>query len=167
MEFSQDPRVTAQVTTLIRRATRRPLIIKLTPNVTRISDIARAAKGSGANAVSLINTLVGMAVDVNTRRAKINTVTGGYSGPAVKPVALAKVYEVAQQVDIPIVGIGGIMNGRDALEFLITGATAIQVGTANFIDPRTSEKIISELKEYCQREGVHAIGEVIGTLRTT
>lgn len=166
MEFSQDPRVTASVTGMVRKVTQRPLIIKLTPNVTRISDIACAAKESGADAVSLINTLVGMAVDIHSRRAKINTVTGGYSGPAVKPVALAKVYEVAQRVDIPIIGIGGIMNGNDALEFIITGATAIQVGTANFIDPRTGEKIINELQDYCQRSGAQSIREVVGTLRT-
>ncbi len=165
MEFSQDPRVTANATAMVRKATRRPLLIKLTPNVTRISDIARAAKESGADAVALINTLVGMAVDINTRRAKINTVTGGYSGPAIKPVALAKVYEVACHVDIPIVGIGGIMNGNDALEFIITGATAIEVGTANFIDPRTGERIIGELGDYSQRNGVQSIREVVGTLR--
>lgn len=165
MEFSQDPRVTSQATSLVRNATRRPLIIKLTPNVTRISEVARAAKESGADAVSLINTLVGMAVDIDSRRPKINTVTGGYSGPAIKPVALAKVYEVAKHVDIPIIGIGGIMNGRDALEFILTGATAIQVGTANFIDPRTGEKIVAELTDFCQRNGVQSIRELVGALR--
>ena len=167
MEFSQDPRVTASVTGMVRKVTQRPLIIKLTPNVTRISDIARAAKESGADAVALINTLVGMAVDIHLRRAIINTVTGGYSGPAVKPVALAKVYEVARHVDIPVIGIGGIMNGNDALEFIITGAMAIEVGTANFIDPRTGEKIVSELQDYCQRCGVQSIRELVGTLRTS
>jgi dihydroorotate dehydrogenase (NAD+) catalytic subunit len=165
LEFSQDPRVTSQVTSLVRNATRRPLIVKLTPNVTRISDIARAAKESGADAVSLINTLVGMAVDIDSRRPKINTVTGGYSGPAIKPVALAKVYEVAKHVDIPIIGIGGIMNGRDALEFILTGAAAIQVGTANFIDPRSGEKIVAELTDYCQRNGLPSIRELVGALR--
>jgi len=128
LEFSQDPAVTAQVTALIRKATKRPLIIKLTPNVTRVSEIAQAAGDSGADAVSLINTLLGMSVDVESRRPKINTITAGYSGPAIKPVALAKVYEVSRNVQIPIIGIGGIMNTQDTLEFLITGATANQVG---------------------------------------
>ncbi|MFQ5677821.1 MAG: dihydroorotate dehydrogenase [bacterium] len=166
LEFSQDSKVTAKVTSLIRNATKRPLIIKLTPNVTRIRDIARAAADSGADAVSLINTLVGMAVDVETQRAKINTITAGYSGPAIKPVALAKVYEVAQAVDIPIIGIGGIMNTQDALEFLIAGACAIQVGTANFIDPSTGERIVRELAEYCQEKKLGSISELTGSLKT-
>lgn len=164
LEFSQDPKVTAQVTTLIRKATKRPLIIKLTPNVTRVSEVAQAAADSGADAVSLINTLVGMAVDIDSRSPKINTVTAGYSGPAIKPVALAKVYEVAQSVHIPIIGIGGIMNVQDAMEFLITGATAIEVGTANFIDPTTSEKIAEGLAEYCKQHSLSSITELVGSL---
>jgi dihydroorotate dehydrogenase (NAD+) catalytic subunit len=165
LEFSQDPKVTAHVTALVRKSTRLPLIIKLTPNVTRIRDIARAAKESGANAISLINTLVGMAVDVDSRRPKTNTITAGYSGPAIKPVALAKVYEVAHNIDIPIIGIGGIMGGRDALEFIITGATAIQVGTANFIDPRTGERIVAELNSYCEANAIRYIRELVRTLK--
>ena len=166
LEFSQVPKVTAQVTALIRKATKRPLIIKLTPNVTRVSEIARAAAENGADAVSLINTLVGMAVDVESRRPKINTITAGYSGPAIKPVALAKVYEVAQNVNIPIIGIGGIMNTQDALEFLITGATAIEIGTANFIDPTTGERIVEELAGYCEKRSLTSISELVGSLKT-
>jgi dihydroorotate dehydrogenase (NAD+) catalytic subunit len=165
LEFSQDTRVTARVTTLVRAATKRPLIIKLTPNVTKISEIARAAKESGADAVSLINTLVGMAVDVYSRRAKINTITGGYSGPAIKPVALAKMFEVAQNVNIPIIGIGGIMNWEDALEFIITGACAVQVGSANFIDPAAGEKIAGEIAQYCETHRISSIKELVGVLK--
>ena len=166
LEFSQVPKVTAQVTALIRKASKRPLIIKLTPNVTRVSEIARAAAENGADAVSLINTLVGMAVDVESSRPKINTITAGYSGPAIKPVALAKVYEVAQNVNIPIIGIGGIMNTQDALEFLITGATAIEIGTANFIDPTIGEKIVEELAGYCEKRSLTSISELVGSLKT-
>jgi len=164
LEFSQDSKVTAQVTALIRKATKRPLLVKLTPNVTRVSEIARAAAESGADAVSLINTLLGMAVDVESRRPKINTIIAGYSGPAIKPIALAKVYEIARHVQIPIIGIGGIMNTKDALEFLITGATAIEVGTANFIDPTTGERIAEELSEYCEKHRLTSISELVGSL---
>ncbi len=163
--FSQDARVTARVTELIRKATKRPLLVKLTPNVTKISEIARAAADHGADAVSLINTLVGMAVDAKTRKPKIHTVTAGYSGPAIKPVALAKIYEVRTDVNIPIVGIGGIMNITDALEFFITGASAIQIGTANFIDPSTGPKIVGELKEYFANEQIKKMAEIVGSLQ--
>lgn len=164
LEFSQDAKVTERVTSQIRRITDRPLITKLTPNVTRIGEIAQAAESGGADAVSLINTLVGMAVDVNSRKAKIHTVTGGYSGPAIKPVALAKVLEVVGKVEIPIIGIGGIVTAEDALEFIITGASAIQIGTANYIDPSTGEKIVPELISYCERNGVKSIGDLVGSL---
>ncbi len=165
--FSQNSKIAARVTELIRKATSRPIIVKLTPNVTKISEIADAAAGSGADAVSLINTLVGMSVDIDSRRPKIHSITGGYSGPAIKPVALAKVYEVAKNVNIPIIGIGGIMNGRDALEFIITGASAIQVGTANFIDPATGEDIIRDLIHFCEKHKKNSIKEVIGILETS
>lgn len=165
LEFSQNPAVTEKVTRMIREVTRRPLIIKLTPNVTRVGTIARAAEAGGADAVSLINTLVGMAVDVRTRRPRINSIVGGYSGPAIKPVALAKVFEVAQAVKIPIVGMGGIMNLEDALEFLIVGASAVQVGTANFIDPSTGEKIIRALADYCQQHKLRSVRDLVGSLR--
>lgn len=166
LEFSQEARVTFELTRRLRAETGRPLIAKLTPNVTKVSDIALAAKEGGADAVSLINSLVGLAVDVDSRRPKIATVTGGYTGPAIKPIALAKVYEVAKQVEVPIIGIGGIMNGNDALEFLLTGARAVQVGTANFIDPSAGEKILHDLHQYCQRHQLHSISDVCGTLKT-
>ncbi len=165
LEFSQDPRITQKVTALVRKATSRPLIIKLTPNVTRVSDIARAAAEGGADAVSLINTLVGFAVNIHTRKPQIHSSTAGYSGPAIKPVALAKVLEVVQHADVPVIGIGGITNTDDALEFLITGARAIQVGTANFIDPRTGPRIIEELKAFCAKQKLSSITQLIGSLQ--
>ena len=164
LEFSQDARVTAKSTAAIRGTTARPLVLKLTPNVTRISEIALAAEEAGADAVSLINTLVGMSVDIHSRRPKIHTVTGGYSGPAIKPVALAKIFEVAQDVKIPIVGIGGIMNGQDALEFILTGASAIEVGTANYIDPSTGERIAKEISDYCDSHNVRSFRDLVGAL---
>lgn len=167
LEFSQNSKVTFKVTEIVRKATVRPIIVKLTPNVTQIAEIAKAAKDGGANAVSLINTLLGLSLDIESCKPRIHTVTGGYSGPAIKPVALAKVYEVAQQVNIPIIGIGGIMNGNDALEFIITGACAIQVGTANFIDPSTGEKIVAEIKKYCEKHDVEKIEDLVGTLKTS
>lgn len=165
LAFSQDPKVTQQVTRMLRDITEKPLIAKLTPNITRVSEIAQAAKDGGADAVSLINTLVGMAVNTQTRKPQVHTVTAGYSGPAVKPVALAKVFEVVQNVDIPVVGIGGIMTLNDALEFFITGACAVQVGTANFIDPSTGEKIVGGLNDYCNETGIDTISQIVGSLK--
>ncbi|NIR52957.1 dihydroorotate dehydrogenase [candidate division KSB1 bacterium] len=165
LEFSQDANITAKVMSLIRKATSRPLIAKLTPNVTKVGEIARAAEENGANAVSLINTLVGMAIDINSQRARIATTTGGYSGPAIKPVALAKVYEVSQVVQIPIIGIGGIMSGQDALEFILAGASAIEVGTANYIDPSTGVRIVDSIKQYCRKYKLASVRELVGALR--
>jgi dihydroorotate dehydrogenase (NAD+) catalytic subunit len=156
---------TAEITRELRGRTRKALIIKLTPNVTRVSDFARAVQEEGADAVSLINTLVGMAVDVRTRRPKLSTITGGLSGPAIKPVALAKVYEVWKVVSIPIIGIGGIMTWEDAIEFLLVGASAIQVGTASFVDPDAGAKIARGMEEYCLREGIADIQELVGGMR--
>ncbi|MCG8607416.1 dihydroorotate dehydrogenase [bacterium] len=164
LEFSQVPEITTKVTNAVRNLTRRPLITKLTPNVTRIGEIALAAEAGGADAVSLINTLVGMAVDVTSRRPKIRTTTGGYSGPAIKPVALAKVYEVANRVQIPIIGIGGIMTAHDALEFIITGASAIEVGTANYIDPAIGQRMVPEMADYCRRHGFGSMKELTRSL---
>jgi dihydroorotate dehydrogenase (NAD+) catalytic subunit len=157
--------MTENITRELRKRTRRPLIIKLTPNVTHIADFARACEAEGADAVSLINTLVGMAVDIRTRSPKLSTITGGLSGPAIKPVALAKVYEVSRAVRIPIVGMGGIMTWEDAIEFLLVGATAVQVGTANFRDPDAAVKIISGMQEWCQGQGVQDIQDLVGGLR--
>ncbi len=164
MAFSADPRITAAVTKEARAVTDRCLIVKLSPNVTSIRDIALAAEASGADAISLINTVVGMAVDIRTRRPKLATVTGGLSGPAIKPIAIAKVFEVVQAVKIPVIGIGGIMNVEDVLEFLITGATAIQVGTANFVDPHVAERLVADLENYVQQHDIHNINEIIGSM---
>lgn len=165
MAFSADPNITAAVTKKARAVTDRCLIVKLSPNVTSIGEIARAAEQQGADAVSVINTLVGMAVDVHTRRPKLATVTGGLSGPAIKPIAIAKVFEVVNAVKIPVIGIGGIMNYRDVLEFLITGATAIQVGTANFIDPNIAEKLVDDLEYYFKKNDIEDINQIIGSLK--
>lgn len=154
----------AEVTSAVRKAWARHLMVKLSPNVTSIADIARAVEGAGADSVSLINTLLGMAVDVERRRPCLSTVTGGLSGAAVKPVAVRMVWQVAKAVSIPVVGLGGIMNGRDALEFIMAGARAIEVGTANFIDPSVTMKIIDEITEFCDRQGVKDINELVGII---
>jgi dihydroorotate dehydrogenase (NAD+) catalytic subunit len=164
MAFSADPKITAAVTEKARLVTDRCLIVKLSPNVTSISEIARAAEMAGADALSVMNTVVGMAVDFKTRRPKLATITGGLSGPAIKPIAIAKVFEVVQAVKIPVIGIGGIMNVEDVLEFLITGATAIQVGTANFIDPDIAERLVDDLGKYLKRNHIPDINEIIGTI---
>lgn len=164
MAFSADPRITASVTEQARAMTDKCVIVKLSPNVTSISEIAIAAGQAGANALSVINTVVGMAVDIHTRRPKLATIMGGLSGPAIKPIAIAKVFEVVQAVNIPVIGIGGIMNFEDVLEFLITGATAIQVGTANFIDPPVSEQLVNDLEDYCQKNQIFDINEIIGSI---
>lgn len=157
--------MTEAITQELRKRTGRALIIKLTPNVTHIGDFARACEAEGADAVSLINTLVGMAVDVRTRRPKLSTITGGLSGPAIKPVALAKVYEVSKAVRIPIIGIGGIMTWEDAIEFLLVGASAIQVGTASFRDPDAAVRIVHGMQSYCEEQGIEDIQELVGGLR--
>jgi dihydroorotate dehydrogenase (NAD+) catalytic subunit len=164
LSFGTNVAMTREITKRLRGLTDRPLIIKLTPNVTHVSEFARAVEEEGADAVSLINTLVGMAVDIHTRRPKLSTTTGGLSGPAIKPVALAKVYEVAQSVNIPIFGIGGIASAADALEFLIVGATAIQVGTQTFIDPETGTTVVDGLVELARNLGVTDLQEFVGSL---
>jgi len=155
---------TEEITRTLRGRTNRPLIIKLTPNVTHISEFARAVEGVGADAVSVINTLIGMAVDVDTRKPILSTVTGGLSGPAIKPIALAKVYEASRAVDIPVIGIGGIMNTRDALEFLIVGASAVQVGTANFIDPSIGATVADGIAAYCDNHAIDDVRSLVGSL---
>ncbi len=164
LSFGTSCPMTAEITKKLRRLTKKPLIIKLTPNVTHISEFARAVEGEGADAVSVINTLIGMAVDVRTRKPVLATVTGGLSGPAIKPVALAKVYEVVRSVKIPVIGIGGICNTTDALEFLITGATAVQVGTANFVDPATGIKIAAGIEKYCEDNSIDDAAQIVGSL---
>ncbi len=148
-----------------REVTRRPLIVKLTPNVTDITEIAKAAEASGADAISLINTLLGMAIDAKRRRPLLARVVGGLSGPAVKPVALRMVWQCHQAVSIPILGMGGITNGTDAVEFMLAGATAVAVGTANFINPEASVEVIDGLIDYCEAQGVNDVNELIGALQ--
>lgn len=154
----------AAVTAAVRKVTARPLLVKLTPNVTDISEIARAVEDAGADAVSLINTVLGMAVDAETRRPKLARVVGGLSGPAIKPVALRMVWQVAKAVSVPVVGVGGIMTGEDAIEFLLAGATAVQVGTANFVDPTSTVRVLDGMAEYCLRHGVARVADLTGAL---
>nr|MDE6119517.1 nitronate monooxygenase [Muribaculaceae bacterium] len=148
----------------VRRAWEKTLIVKLSPNVTDIVEIARAAEDEGADSVSLINTLMGMAVDVERRRPMLSTITGGLSGPAVRPVAVRMVWQVAKAVKIPVIGLGGITCGRDALEFLMAGATAVQIGTANFLDPAATIRVIDEIEDYCTRHKISDIREIIGII---
>lgn len=164
MAFGTTCEGAAAVTRAVRKTFSRTVIVKLSPNVTDITEIARAAESEGADAVSLINTLMGMAIDVEKRRPCLSTVTGGLSGPAVRPVAVRMVWQTAKAVKIPVVGLGGIMNGRDALEFILAGATAIEVGTANFIDPAVTVKIVDEINDYCERHGVEKITDLIGAI---
>lgn len=154
----------AEVTAATRKAWPRHLMVKLSPNVTSITDIAKAVEGEGADSVSLINTLLGMAIDVERRRPMLSTVTGGLSGPAVRPVAVRMVWQVAKAVGIPVVGLGGIMTGRDALEFIMAGATAVEVGTANFINPSVTVRIINEIRDYCERHNISDINELRGII---
>jgi len=165
MAFGSNCAATEEIVKGIRKRTKRGVIPKLTPNVTSIAEIARACEAAGADALSLINTVVGMAVDVPSRRPKIATVTGGYSGPPVKPIALAKLYEVHRAVKLPLIGIGGICNTQDALEFIITGASAVQVGTMNYVQPKATLEIIEGLREFCTNEKLSRIGDLVGTLR--
>ncbi|MBI4328569.1 MAG: dihydroorotate dehydrogenase [Chloroflexi bacterium] len=165
LDFGQDPRLAEAVVRGVRRAASLPIIAKLTPNVTDIVTIARAVEAAGADAVSLINTVVGMAVDVRARRPVLGALFGGLSGPAIKPIALAMVYKVAGAVDIPIIGIGGISTAEDALEFIMAGATAVEVGTATFLDPTTPLQVLEGLETWCQAEGVSSLAQVRGAAR--
>ncbi|MEC4272377.1 dihydroorotate dehydrogenase [Adlercreutzia sp. R25] len=153
-----------KVVGMCRAATKRPLIVKLTPNVTDVAEIARAAEAAGADAISLINTLLGMAVDARTRTPKLARVVGGFSGPAVKPVALRMVWQVAGAVSVPVLGMGGISTGEDAVEFMLAGATAVAVGTANFANPAATVDVIDGIIDYCESQGVSDVNELIGGL---
>jgi dihydroorotate dehydrogenase (NAD+) catalytic subunit len=164
LNFGTDCSMIGKITASLRKLTSKAIIIKLTPNVTHISEFARAVEAEGADAVSVINTLIGMAIDIKTRKPKLSTVTGGLSGPAIKPVALAKVYEVAKSVKIPIFGIGGIASAEDAIEFLLAGATAVQVGTMNFVDPAISVKIADDMSIYAHEQGISDVGTLVGAL---
>ncbi|RPI35467.1 MAG: dihydroorotate dehydrogenase [Nitrospiraceae bacterium] len=165
--FGTDPRVTHDVVTAVREKTDLPLIVKLSPNVTDIAMMAKVAEDAGADAVSVINTLTGMAIDIQTRKPKLANVRGGLSGPAIKPVAVRMVYEVKQAVKIPIIGLGGIINADDALEFIIAGATAVAVGTANFINPAATMEILDGMIEYMKINKIEDIGSLTGTVDAT
>lgn len=164
MAFGTTTAGASEVVSAVRKAWPGHLMVKLSPNVTDITEIARAAEASGADSLSLINTMLGMAVDVERRRPMLSTVTGGLSGPAVKPVAVRMVWQTAKAVNIPIVGLGGIRTGDDALEFIMAGATAVQVGTANFLDPATTMRVIDRLNEYCVRHNVSNINSLRGII---
>ncbi len=162
--FGTDPKAAFDVIAKVRKRLDKPLIVKLTPNVTDIRVTAQAAEDAGADVISLINTLTGMAVDVRTRRPRIANVIGGLSGPGIRPVAVRMTHQVVQTVKIPVIGIGGIMRAEDALEFLIVGARAVQVGTANFVDPNAMQTILDGIESFCIEQGIEDINDLIGTL---
>ena len=164
MSFGKEPKQAGLLTKRIRKATSLPLMIKLTPQASDIADVAKRVEGEGADSISLVNTFLGMAIDVDTATPLLSTITGGLSGPAIKPIALRMVWEVAQKVSIPVVGLGGIASYRDALEFMIAGAQAVQVGTANFINPTMCREIIHGIKEYLKAKHIDDIKQLIGSL---
>ena len=164
MIFGTNPASAREVIAAVRKVYSKTLIVKLSPNVTNIAEFALISEGEGADSVSLINTLLGMAVDVKTMKPKLSTITGGLSGPAIKPIALRMVWQVARAVKIPVIGIGGIMNTEDALEFIMAGATAVQVGTASFIEPRTAEMIVTGLEDYLAMKNFNGINDITGIL---
>jgi dihydroorotate dehydrogenase (NAD+) catalytic subunit len=165
MMFGSDPRLTYELVKAVRSATKLPIIVKLSPNVTNIVEIARTAEETGADALSLINTLLGMAIDISTRRPKLGNVTGGLSGPAVRPIAVRMVWQTAKAVKIPIIGMGGIMTADDALEFIIAGARAVSVGTANFVNPIAVLEIITGIRDFIIQNHVQDINHLVGSLR--
>jgi dihydroorotate dehydrogenase (NAD+) catalytic subunit len=165
MEFGTDPRAAASVTAAVKKASSLPVIVKLTPNVTSIVEIAEAVADAGADALCLINTLRGMAIDVSTRKPSLGNICGGLSGPAIKPVALYMAYQVAGRVKLPIVGCGGIMSAQDALEFIMAGASAVEVGTAQFVNPRALLDVLEGIEEFMRHEGVKDISELVGAAR--
>ena len=164
MAFGVTTKGVSEVVQAVRSAYKKTLIVKLSPNVTDIAEMARAAEANGADSVSLINTLLGMAIDAERKRPILSTVTGGMSGAAVKPIALRMVWQVAKAVNIPVIGLGGIMNWKDAVEFMLAGASAIQIGTANFIDPAITIKVIDGINDYLERHGCKSVSEIIGAL---
>jgi len=159
------PRTTFDLVKRVKAASRRPVITKLSPNVTSIIEIAQAAEEAGADAVALVNTFLALAIDLESRRPKLGNVFGGLSGPAIKPIALRMVYQVASRLKVPVIGMGGIMTGADALEFLVAGAAAVEVGTANFVDPDASVRIVTEIRSWCEAHGIRAVRDIVGTLR--
>ena len=163
LQFGNDPIAVGKITQKVKAVTNKPIIVKLSPNVSYISEFAKVVKEEGGDAVSAINTLVGTSFNINTRKPKIFNIFGGLSGPAIKPVALAKVLEIKRKVDIPIIGIGGIMNWKDVVEFMIVGASAVQIGTLNFIDPTAPIKMIADLENYCIENNIQKISELTGS----
>ena len=166
MLYGADPRATYAVVKAIKHHSRRPIIVKLSPNVTDITVLAKAAQDGGADALSLINTLVGMSIDVETFRPRLGNIIGGLSGPAIRPLALRMVYQVVQTVSLPVIAIGGIQKAEDALEYLLVGAKAVQIGTANFVDPKVPLKVIQGLDDFCRRKGFSKISSVIGQFQS-
>lgn len=164
--FGVVPETAAEVIKAVRKATSKPLMVKLSPNVTDITQIARAVEGAGADSLSLVNTITGMSIDIETRRPKLANITGGLSGPAIKPVALRMVWQVAQSVKIPVIGVGGIVCAEDAIEFLIAGAVAVQVGTANFVNPHATIDIIEGIERFLREKKISSLRDIIGTLET-
>jgi len=163
--FSSDPALLSEVVSAVKQAARRPVVVKLSPNVSAIEPLARAAEAAGADALSLVNTFVSLAIDAHTRRPRIGAGFGGLSGPAIKPIALRLVCQAARAVRIPVIGLGGISTGADAAEFLIAGASAVQVGTATFWDPQSPQRIARELADFLKREKVNQVGELVNTLK--
>jgi len=166
ISFGSDPHLLEEVVAAAKRVSRRPLIVKLSPNVTSIPEMARVAEGAGADALSLVNTFVAMAIDPETRLPRISRVTAGLSGPAIKPIALRMVYEAAHAVDLPVIGIGGISTAADVVEFMLAGAVAVEVGTANYWDPRATENIVRELEQWSAQHGVEKITDLIGAMKS-
>ncbi len=165
MAFGTSVKSAAEVTRAVRKVFPKTMIVKLSPNVTHIGEIAKAVEGEGADSVSLVNTFLGMAVDAEKRQPMLSTVTGGLSGPCIKPIALRMVWEVFQAVKIPVIGMGGICNWQDAIEFILVGATAIQVGTYNFIDPTATVKIVDGINDYLDRHGFESVNDLVGLIR--
>jgi len=164
IQFGSDPRSLDEVVTTAKRVSAKPLIVKLSPNVTSIAQMAHIAQEAGANAISLVNTFTAMAIDPETRKPRVANVTAGLSGPAIKPIAVRMVYDAAHSVKIPVIGMGGISTATDIIEFMLAGATAIQIGTASYWDPCATEKIVDELQEYCAEHGIQKLSELTGGL---
>lgn len=165
MAFGINPATAAEATRAVRNVYEGTLIVKLSPNVTSIAEMAKIVVDAGADSVSLVNTFLGMAINAETRRPILGTVTGGLSGPAIKPIALRMVWDVYKAVNVPVIGLGGIMNANDAIEFLLAGATAIQIGTANYIDPSISLKVLEGIEEYMRKHGISSVTELTGALK--
>ena len=162
--FGVDPKTAGRVVSAVRDASTKPLMVKLSPNVTDVAEIAKSAESAGADSISLINTLTGMAIDIETKRPMLDNITGGLSGPAIKPIALRMVWQVAQKVNVPVIGVGGIMTAKDAIEFFIAGAVAVQIGTANFVNPHTTIDVIEGIERYLSERDIPRVTDLVGTL---